>query len=146
MSVYAHVRQALRHYTNGRLAVGKDGKIVAAEYDVGLDHGAYGVVAGKIFNNLVSVGFHGYNVPSFKGLARGVATNHGFNAAYRGFGAPQIYTCTDALIDMAAEKLGMDPWSSVTSTQPVPATGQLTAVPITTMYIPHCLKRLAHIR
>jgi aldehyde oxidoreductase len=97
-------------YTNGRLAVGKDGKIVAAEYDVGLDHGAYGVVAGKIFNNLVSVGFHGYNVPSFKGLARGVATNHGFNAAYRGFGAPQIYTCTEALIDMAAEKLGMDPW------------------------------------
>ncbi len=97
-------------YTNGRLAVGKDGKIIAAEYDIGLDHGAYGVVAGKIFNNLVSVGFHGYNIPSFKGLARGVATNHGFNAAYRGFGAPQIYTCTEALIDMAAEKIGMDPW------------------------------------
>jgi aldehyde oxidoreductase len=34
-------------YTNGRLAVGEDGKIIAAEYDIGLDHGAYGVVAGK---------------------------------------------------------------------------------------------------
>ncbi|MBP5166095.1 MAG: molybdopterin-dependent oxidoreductase [Oscillospiraceae bacterium] len=97
-------------YTNGRLAVGDDGRIIAAEYDVGLDHGAYGVVAGKIFNNLVSVGFHGYNIPNFKALARGVATNHGFNAAYRGFGAPQIYTCTEALIDMAAEEIGMDPW------------------------------------
>ena len=97
-------------YTNGRLAVDKDGKILAAEYDVGLDHGAYGVVAGKIFNNLVSVGFHGYNIPAFRGLARGVATNHGFNAAYRGFGAPQIYTCTEALVDMAAEAVGMDPW------------------------------------
>ena len=97
-------------YTNGKLAVSKDGKILAAEYDCGLDHGAYGVVAGKIFNNLVSVGFHGYNVPAFRGLARGVATNQGFNAAYRGFGAPQIYTCTEALIDMAAEKCGMDPW------------------------------------
>ena len=56
----------------------KDGKILAAEYDCGLDHGAYGVVAGKIFNNLVSVGFHGYNIPAFRGLARGVATNQGF--------------------------------------------------------------------
>ena len=97
-------------YTNGKIAVDKDGKIIAAEYDCGLDHGAYAVVAGKIFNNLVSVGFHGYNIPNFKGLVRGVATNHAFNTAYRGFGAPQIYTTTEALIDMAAEKCGMDPW------------------------------------
>ncbi|MDR0817159.1 MAG: molybdopterin-dependent oxidoreductase [Clostridiales Family XIII bacterium] len=97
-------------YTNGRLAVGKDGKIVAAEYDLGLDHGAYAVVGSKIFNNLVSVGFHGYNIPNFKALARGGASNNAFNAAYRGFGAPQVYTATEALIDMAAEKLGIDPW------------------------------------
>ncbi|MBQ4369386.1 MAG: molybdopterin-dependent oxidoreductase [Oscillospiraceae bacterium] len=97
-------------YTNGKLAVSDDGKILAAEYDCGLDHGAYAVVAGKIFNNLVSVGFHGYDIPNFKGLVRGVATNHAFNTAYRGFGAPQIYTTTEALIDMAAEEIGMDPW------------------------------------
>lgn len=97
-------------YTNGRLACDAQGKIVAAEYDVGLDHGAYAGVAGKIFNNLVSVGFHGYNIPSFRGLARGGSTNHAFNTAYRGFGAPQIYTATEALIDMLAEKAGIDPW------------------------------------
>jgi aldehyde oxidoreductase len=97
-------------FTNGRIAVSEDGKIVAAEYDVALDHGAYAVVGSKIFNNLVSVGFHGYNIPNFKALARGGSSNHAFNTAYRGFGSPQIYTTTEALIDMAAEKIGMDPW------------------------------------
>ena len=98
-------------YTNGRVACDKDGKIIAAEYDIGLDHGAYGSMGSKIFHNLVSVGFHGYNIPNFKGLARGGSTNHAFCAAYRGFGAPQVYTATEALIDMAAEKVGMDPWA-----------------------------------
>jgi aldehyde oxidoreductase len=97
-------------FANGRICCDKNGKIIAAEYDVGLDHGAYGMVAGKIFNNLVSVGFHGYNVPNFKALARGAASNNAFNTAYRGFGAPQIYTTTEALIDMLAEKAGIDPW------------------------------------
>ncbi|MDR2163544.1 MAG: molybdopterin-dependent oxidoreductase [Clostridiales Family XIII bacterium] len=97
-------------FSNGRIATAKDGKIVAAEYDVALDHGAYAVVGSKIFNNLVSVGFHGYNIPNFKALARGGSSNHAFNTAYRGFGSPQIYTTTEALIDMAAEKVGMDPW------------------------------------
>ena len=97
-------------YANGKLACTKDGKILAAEYDIGLDPGCYAMTGSKIFNNMVSVGFHGYNVPSLKALARGVTTNHAFCAPYRGFGAPQVYTTTEALIDMAAEKCGMDPW------------------------------------
>jgi aldehyde oxidoreductase len=102
--------------------VDKNGKILAAEYDIGLDHGAYGSIGSKIFNNLVSVGFHGYNIPNFKGLARGASTNNAFCAAYRGFGAPQVYTATEALIDMAAEKAGIDAWNSVTRTRRGPAT------------------------
>ena len=97
-------------YANGRIACDENGKIIAAEYDIALDHGAYAVVAPKIFNNLVSVGFHGYNIPQIRALARGGATNHAFNTAYRGFGAPQVYTTTEALIDMLAEKAGIDPW------------------------------------
>ena len=97
-------------FTNGRIACDKDGKITAAEYDLALDHGCYAVVAGHIFNNLVSVGFHGYNIPNFKALARGGSSNHAFNTAYRGFGAPQAYTATEAMIDMIAKKAGIDPW------------------------------------
>ncbi|MDR2665308.1 MAG: molybdopterin-dependent oxidoreductase [Oscillospiraceae bacterium] len=95
-------------YTNGRVACDSNGKIIAAEYDAALDHGAYAVVCGHIFNNLIGVAFHGYNVPNIKALARAGATNHAFNTAYRGFGAPQIYTATEALVDMLAEKAGID--------------------------------------
>ena len=97
-------------YVNGKLACSKDGKLIAAEYDLGLDHGSYAMNASKIFGNMVSVAFHGYNVPNVKALARGAATNHNFCSPYRGFGAPQIYTTTEALIDMAAEAAGIDPW------------------------------------
>ncbi len=95
-------------FSNGRIACDDEGKIVAAEYDVALDHGAYGFV--PIFLNLTSLGFHGYNVPNFKALGRGGSSNHNFNTSYRGFGVPQISTTTEALIDMAAEKAGIDPW------------------------------------
>jgi aldehyde oxidoreductase len=97
-------------FANGRIAIDKDGKITGAEYDVGLDHGAYAGSAGLIFSNLVSVAFHGYNIPALRGLARGGSSNNAFNCPYRGFGAPQIYTTTEALIDLAAEKAGIDPW------------------------------------
>ncbi|SHI21403.1 aldehyde oxidoreductase [Sporobacter termitidis DSM 10068] len=97
-------------YSNARLSCDKDGKISAVEFDVALDHGAYTVVASIIFGNFVSIPFHGYNIPNIKALARAGMSNNGFQTAYRGFGAPQIYTMSEALIDMAAEKLGMDPW------------------------------------
>ena len=97
-------------FTNGRIALDKDGMIQGAEYDVALDHGAYAFVGWKIFNNLVSIGFHGYNIPNFKALARGGSSNHNFNTAYRGFGSPQIYTATESLIEMGAEAVGMDSW------------------------------------
>jgi aldehyde oxidoreductase len=97
-------------FTNGRIACDEEGKITAAEYDVGLDHGAYVGSAGLIFANLVSVGFHGYNIPALRALARGGSSNNAFNCPYRGFGAPQIYTTTEALIDMLAEQAGIDAW------------------------------------
>jgi aldehyde oxidoreductase len=97
-------------YSNGRLACDKNGKIVAAEFDVALDHGAYTNVASIIFGNFISIPYHGYNIPNIKALARAGMSNNGFQTAYRGFGAPQIYTMSEALIDMAAEKAGIDAW------------------------------------
>ncbi|NLB29200.1 MAG: molybdopterin-dependent oxidoreductase, partial [Clostridiales bacterium] len=97
-------------WTNGRLACDADGKITAAEYDLGLDHGAYAFIAGLIFENLVSIAFHGYNIPAIRALARGGSSNNAFNTAYRGFGAPQVFTTTEALVDMLARKAGIDPW------------------------------------
>ena len=97
-------------YSNGRLACDKDGKIIGIEYDVALDHGAYTNVASILLPNLIAVAFYGYNVPNIKALARAGMSNNGFQTAYRGFGAPQISTMSEALMDMAAEKAGIDPW------------------------------------
>ncbi|MCQ2405863.1 MAG: molybdopterin-dependent oxidoreductase [Oscillospiraceae bacterium] len=97
-------------YTNGRIAVNKDGMIQGVEMDIGMDHGAYAGTASIAFGNLVSVPFSAYNVPNAKLLARAGSSNHDFTCAYRGFGGPQIYTASEALIDMAAEAIGMDAW------------------------------------
>ena len=129
-------------FTNGRIAVDKDGKIAGAEYDVALDHGAYAVVGWKIFGNLVSVGFHGYNIPNFKALARGGSSNHNFNTAYRGFGSPQIYTATEALIDMAAEKIGMDPWEFRYKNAARPGDLTINSCPYHDYYYPDMLEKI----
>ncbi|MCL2493925.1 MAG: molybdopterin-dependent oxidoreductase, partial [Clostridiales bacterium] len=129
-------------FSNGRIAVDKDGKIVAAEYDIALDHGSYAMVGSKIFNNLVSVGFHGYNIPNFKALARGGSSNHAFNTAYRGFGSPQIYTATEALIDMAAEKAGMDPWEFRYKNAARPGDLTINSCPYHDYYYPAMLEKI----
>jgi aldehyde oxidoreductase len=44
------------------------------------------------------------------GLTKCAFSNHAFSTAYRGFGSPQTYTASEQLIDMLAEKAGIDPW------------------------------------
>ena len=97
-------------YANARIATDEDGMIQAVEMDVSMDHGAYAGTASIAFGNLISVPFSGYNIPNLKMLARAGASNHNYTCAYRGFGSPQIYTTSEALIDMAAEKAGVDAW------------------------------------
>ena len=97
-------------YLNGRLACDKDGKIVAGEFDAGLDNGFDAALGDDKLLKIARFMFFPYNVPNAAGLARAAYTNHAFGTAYRGYGAPQAYTCGEALIDMMAEKIGMDPF------------------------------------
>ncbi len=97
-------------HINGRLACDKDGKIIAGEFDAGLDHGAYPELGDDKLTKILRFMFFPYYVPNALGLARVAITNHAFGTAYRGYGAPQAYTCGEALIDMMAEKIGMDPF------------------------------------
>ncbi|MDR2164022.1 MAG: molybdopterin-dependent oxidoreductase [Clostridiales Family XIII bacterium] len=95
-------------YSNGRLACDKDGRIVAAEMDFGIDHGAYTELGADLINRMIRFAYYPYVVPKALGLTRAGITNHGFGTAYRGYGAPQAYTMSESLIDMMAEKLGID--------------------------------------
>lgn len=97
-------------YTNARLACDSDGRIMAAEWDMGLDHGSYNELGDDIMTRPARFMFFPYNVPGCLGLVRVAATNHNFGTAYRGYGSPQAYTCSEALMDMMADKMGIDPF------------------------------------
>jgi aldehyde oxidoreductase len=97
-------------YTNSRLACDENGKIIAAEWDNGLDHGAYNELGDDLTTRIARFMYFPYNVPNCAGISRVAATNHSYGTAYRGYGSPQAYTASEAMIDMMAEKLGMDPW------------------------------------
>lgn len=97
-------------YSNGRLACDKDGKILAAEFDFGFDHGAYSWGGDDIITKPIRFTYFPYKVPHVAGLCRIANTNNTFGTAYRSYGSPQSYTHSEAMMDMMAEKLGMDPF------------------------------------
>jgi len=97
-------------HTNARLACDKDGKIIAAEWDCGLDHGAYNELGDDLTQRPARFMFFPYSVPNVLALTRVACTNHAYGCAYRGYGSPQAYTASEALMDMMAEKMGMDPF------------------------------------
>ncbi|MCJ7836610.1 molybdopterin-dependent oxidoreductase [Cuneatibacter sp. NSJ-177] len=96
-------------YTNCRLACDKDGKLTAVEYDIGVDHGAYVEGGDSIISKYMHFG-DPYVVPNVRGLVRMTTTNHNHATAWRGYGIPQISTGMEGLMDMLAEKVGMDPF------------------------------------
>lgn len=97
-------------HSNGRLACDENGKITAAEFDFGMDHGAYSWGADHIIEKPSRFAFFPYYVPHVAGLTRIANTNHNFGTAYRSYGSPQAYTLSEALVDMLAEKAGIDPF------------------------------------
>lgn len=97
-------------YTNARLACDADGRILALEYDMVLEHGAYPETAVKLMDKAFRFIGHPYQVPNVRGLLRAALSNTAFAIMYRAFGSPQAYTCSESLIDMMAEEMGMDPF------------------------------------
>ncbi len=105
-------------YSNGRLACDADGKIAAVEFDFGVDHGAYSWGGDDLITKVVRHAYFPYNVPNIAGLGRIANTNHNFATAYRSYGSPQAYMHSESMMDMMAEKMGIDPfefrWRNIT--------------------------------
>ncbi len=97
-------------YTNARLACDKDGKIIALEYDMVLESGAYPETSTKLADKAIRFVGNPYQVPNISGICKSVLCNNAFGVQYRGYGSPQSYTSSEALMDMMAEKIGMDPF------------------------------------
>lgn len=95
-------------YSNARLACDKDGKIIALEFDHAYDIGAYTEwCQTKISKSVRFIGYP-YNIPNIKGLGRLVFSNASWCVTFRAFGSPQCFTVSEALMDMMADKIGID--------------------------------------
>ncbi|WP_418765435.1 molybdopterin-dependent aldehyde oxidoreductase [Mailhella sp.] len=97
-------------YTNARLACDENGKFLAMEYHVGVDHGAYDESAGALASKIARFFGYPYAIDNIRGLVQMAYTNNNFGVQYRGFGSPQTYMASEQLVDMLAKKIGMDPF------------------------------------
>ena len=85
-----------------------DGLLTAYDFTGDFNTGAY-TSWGLTVKDRVPVHATGpYYVPSVRAKSRGVFTNETPAGAFRGFGIPQSAIAHDALMDMMAERIGMD--------------------------------------
>ncbi|MEW6697756.1 MAG: molybdopterin-dependent aldehyde oxidoreductase [Bacillota bacterium] len=96
-------------FINLKYGADKDGKIIAMESEWSVDHGPY-----SEFGDLLTVrGAQfigaGYGIPNIRGLGRTVCTNHAWGSAFRAYGSPQSFFASESLMDILAEKMGVDP-------------------------------------
>jgi carbon-monoxide dehydrogenase large subunit len=100
------------HRVKGRIGVMKDGRITAFEIDDLTGIGPYSMYprTSAIEANQV-VNFTGgqYTCPNYRARARVVFQNKNVTCQYRAVGHPIACSVTEGLVDLAAQKIGMDP-------------------------------------
>jgi CO/xanthine dehydrogenase Mo-binding subunit len=100
-----------RSATRGRmrLALARDGRILARETDILVDIGAYctggNYFPGSMLQRLVRL----YAVPAERYRGRAVYTNTVPTGAFRGYGSPQVHALGEIALDLAAREMGLDP-------------------------------------
>lgn len=97
-------------FANAKLVCHRDGKIATIQFDIAVDHGGNPKGAETDENKIIRLVFWPYYVPSAAGIARGGVSNNGYSGAFRCHGGPPAFSVGEALLDMMAEKLGMDPF------------------------------------
>ncbi len=102
---------AKRHPFRIRSTMGlkRDGRIVATKMVMIADGGAYAMSTPGVMNKSAILGPGPYAIPNVWVDAIGVYTNNTPAGAMRAFGAFQSEFATEAHLDLAAERLGMDP-------------------------------------
>ncbi|MEY2552197.1 MAG: aerobic carbon-monoxide dehydrogenase large subunit [Ilumatobacteraceae bacterium] len=92
-----------------KLGVTKDGKFTGLEGDVTANAGSYPAIGAilPMLTQMMSVGV--YDIQKVKFATRSVVTNTTTVGAYRGAGRPEATQLLERVIDVAAQKIGMDP-------------------------------------
>ena len=92
-----------------RTAFDGDGAILAREFDIVMNSGAYADNSPFVLEKAANRCFGPYRVPNLRVRGRSVYTNTAPASSYRGFGAPQGSFAGELNLDHAAELLGIDP-------------------------------------
>ncbi len=90
-----------------RSAFDADGHILAREFDITMDSGAYADNSPLVLAKSVNRCFGPYRVANLRVRGRSIYTNTSPASSYRGFGAPQGNLAGETNLDQAADKLGI---------------------------------------
>lgn len=91
-------------------AADADGRLVAFCFDGDFDTGAYASWGPTVANRVPVHAMGPYAVPNVLCTTAAIHTNNPPAGAFRGFGVPQAAIAGEALMDMLADRLGLDPW------------------------------------
>ena len=92
------------------LACDEEGRLLAVRMRIVGDTGAYASVGAKVLERAAGHACGAYRVPNVDVEARAVYTNNPPCGAMRGFGVPQVTFALEGLVDVLAERVGIDGW------------------------------------
>jgi len=95
--------------TRVRTAHDRQGRILALDYQIHLDGGAYESYSAIVLQRAVFASNGVYNFPAARVSGRAWATNTVPSGAFRGFGAPQAVFAIETHMDRVVRELGADP-------------------------------------
>ncbi|MCX6544030.1 MAG: molybdopterin-dependent oxidoreductase [Acidobacteria bacterium] len=88
----------------------RDGRLTAVRARIVGDKGAYASVGAKVLERAAGHAAGPYRVPAVDVEARAVYTNNLPCGAMRGFGANQAAFAIESMLDILADRAGIDPW------------------------------------
>ena len=86
-----------------------DGRLLAIECRADFDVGAYADIGPRVVQKATYTATGPYRVPHVKLESYAVYTNTTPGGAFRGFGVPQLAWALESLMDIAADRFGVDP-------------------------------------
>ncbi len=100
-----------RHATQIRVKMGaqRDGHLTAVETELYGDTGAYASLGDKVMTRATTHSSGPYEVPHVRADCYAMYTNNPPSGAFRGFGVTQSAFAVESMMDVLAEKLGIDP-------------------------------------
>jgi len=127
------------HKYTVKMGFKKDGTLMAIEERIRTDCGGYGARAPMTAGIFMALSMGHYRCPNRAGGADIVLTNNTMGGAFRGFGNPAGMWGVEQVMDMAAERLGIDPMEI--RLKNIKKVGELTqGLPIESTALEECIR------